>query len=102
MAFKIHMKQVRLVKMRLNETRSEDCVGKQMSDTFPIQNGIKQEHTLTIFENRVMMKIFGLKRDEMVRGWRKLHNEELHILYFSLNITTLIESTRIRSAGHAA
>jgi hypothetical protein len=39
-----------------------------------------------VFENRVLRRIFGLKRDEMIRGWRKLHKEELHNLYSSPSI----------------
>jgi hypothetical protein len=54
------------------------------------------------FENRVMRKIFGPKRDEVSRGWRKLHDEELHNLYGSLNIIRVIEPRRIRWAGHVA
>jgi hypothetical protein len=41
------------------------------------------EHRLRVFENRVMRRIFGPKRDEVTGGWRKLHNEELHSLYSS-------------------
>jgi hypothetical protein len=39
---------------------------------------LKEEHRLRVFENRVPRRIFGVKRDEMTGGWRKLHNEELH------------------------
>jgi hypothetical protein len=39
-----------------------------------------------VFENRVLRRIFELKREEVARGWRRLHNEELHNLYSSLNI----------------
>jgi hypothetical protein len=53
-------------------------------------------------ENRVLRRIFGLKRDEVTGGWRKLHNEELHNLYSSPNIIRLIKSRRMRWAGHAA
>jgi hypothetical protein len=47
---------------------------------------LKEEHRLRVFENRVPRRIFGPKRDEMTGEWKKLHNEELHILYSSLNI----------------
>ena len=54
-----------------------------------------------MFENKVLRRIFGPKRDEVTREWRKLHSEELNDLYFSLNIVRVIKS-RMREAGHAA
>jgi hypothetical protein len=53
-----------------------------------------------VFENRVLRRIFGPKRDGVTGGWRKLHNEELHYLYFSPSIITIIKSRRMRWAGH--
>jgi hypothetical protein len=47
-------------------------------------------------------RIFGLKRDEVTGGWRKLHNEELHNLYSSLNMIRMIKSRRMRRAEHVA
>jgi hypothetical protein len=47
---------------------------------------LKEEHRLRVIENRVPRRIFAPKRDEMTGEWKKLHNEELHILYSSLNI----------------
>jgi hypothetical protein len=44
---------------------------------------LREEHRLRMFENRVLRRIFGPKRDEITRGWRKLHNEELRNLYSS-------------------
>jgi hypothetical protein len=44
---------------------------------------LREEHRLRVFENRVLRRIFGLKRDEVTGWWRKLHNEELHNLYSS-------------------
>jgi hypothetical protein len=44
---------------------------------------LREENRLRVFENRVLRKIFGPKRDEVIGEWRKLHNEELHILYSS-------------------
>jgi hypothetical protein len=44
---------------------------------------LREEHRLRVFENRVLRRIFGPKRDEVTREWRKLHNEELYILYSS-------------------
>jgi hypothetical protein len=55
-----------------------------------------------VFENRVLRRIFGPKRDEVTGEWRKLHNEELHILYSSPNIIRQIKSRRMRWAGHVA
>jgi hypothetical protein len=48
---------------------------------------LREEHRLTVFEKRVLRRIFGLKRDEVTGEWRKLHSEELHNLYSSPNIT---------------
>jgi hypothetical protein len=42
---------------------------------------LREEHRLKVFKNRALRRIFGLKRDEMVGEWRKLHNEKLHNLY---------------------
>jgi hypothetical protein len=60
------------------------------------------EHTLRVFENRVLRRIFGPKRDEERGGWRKLHNEELYNLYSSPIIIRIINSRRMRWAGHVA
>jgi hypothetical protein len=63
---------------------------------------VREEHKLRVFENRVLWRIFGPKRDGVTGGWRKLHNEELHNLYSSLNIIRIIKSRRMRWAGHVA
>jgi hypothetical protein len=55
-----------------------------------------------VFENRVLRRIFGPKRDEVKREWRKLHNEELHDLYSSPSIIRIIKSRRMRWLGHVA
>jgi hypothetical protein len=55
-----------------------------------------------VFENRVLRKIFGPKRDEVTGKWRKLHNEELNGLYSLPNIVRVIKSRRLRWAGHVA
>jgi hypothetical protein len=55
-----------------------------------------------MFENRVLRRIFGPKRDEVTGEWRKLHNEELHDLYSSPSINRIIKSRRMRWAGHVA
>jgi hypothetical protein len=53
-----------------------------------------------VFEHRVLRGIFGPKRVEVIGGWRKLHNEELHNLYGSPSIIRIIKSRRMRWAGH--
>jgi hypothetical protein len=54
-----------------------------------------EEHRLRVFENRVLRKIFGPKREED-RSWRKLHNDEFHDIYSSANIVRVIKSSRMR------
>jgi hypothetical protein len=53
---------------------------------------LKKEHRLRVFENRVLRRIFGPKRDEMLGGWRKLQNEELYNLYYLRSIIRMIKS----------
>jgi hypothetical protein len=55
-----------------------------------------------VFENRVLRRIFEFKRDEVIEEWRRLHNEELNVLYSSPNIIRVIKSRRMRWAGHVA
>jgi hypothetical protein len=62
----------------------------------------REEHKLRVFENRVLRRIFGPKRDGVTGRWRKLHNEELHNLYSSPNIIRIIKSRRMRWVGHVA
>jgi len=57
---------------------------------------------LKVFENRVLRRTFGPKRDEVTGEWRRLHNEELNDLYCSPNIVRVIKSRRMRWAGHVA
>jgi hypothetical protein len=57
---------------------------------------------MRVFENRVLRRIFGPKRDRVMGGWRKLYNEELHNLYSSSSIIRIIKSRRMRWAGHVA
>jgi hypothetical protein len=57
---------------------------------------LRKERRLKVFENRVLSRIFGPKRDEVTGGWRKLHNEELHNLYSSPSIIRIIKSRRMR------
>jgi hypothetical protein len=55
-----------------------------------------------VFENRVLRRIFGPKRDEVTEEWSKLHNEELHNLYSSPDIIRQVKSRRMKWAGHVA
>jgi hypothetical protein len=57
---------------------------------------------MSVFENRVLGRIFGPKRDEVMGQWKKLHSGELHNLYSSPAIIRQIKSRRMRSAGHVA
>jgi hypothetical protein len=63
---------------------------------------LREEHRLRVFENRVLRRIFGPKRDEVTGEWRKLHNEELCDLYSSPSIIRIIKPRRMRWAGHLA
>jgi hypothetical protein len=61
---------------------------------------LREEHKLSVFENMVLRRIYGPKRDEMAGDWRKFHNEELHKLCFSSSIIRTIKSERMRWIGH--
>jgi hypothetical protein len=63
---------------------------------------LREEHRLRVFENRVLRRMFGPKRDEVTGEWRRLHNGELHNLYLSPDIIRQIKSRRMRWAGHVA
>jgi hypothetical protein len=63
---------------------------------------LREESRLRVFENRVLRRIFGPKRDEVTGEWRRLHNKELYALYSSPNIIRVIKSRRLRWAGHVA
>jgi len=62
----------------------------------------REERRLRMFENRMLRRIFGPKRDEVTREWKKPNNEELNDLYSSPNIFRVIKFRRIRWAGHVA
>jgi hypothetical protein len=63
---------------------------------------LREEHRLKVFENRVLSRIFGHKRDEVTGEWSKLHSEELHILYLSPNIIRQIKLRSMRWEGNVA
>jgi hypothetical protein len=63
---------------------------------------LREKHKLRVFENRVLRRIFGLRRDGVTGGWRKLHDEELQDLYSSPSIIRIMKSRRMRWAGHVA
>jgi len=63
---------------------------------------LRKKRKLRVFENKVLRRMFGSKRDEVTGEWRKLHNEELNDLYCSPNIVRMIKSRRIRWAGHVS
>ena len=61
---------------------------------------LREECRLRVFENRVLRRVFGPRRDEVSEEWRKLHNEELRDLYSLPNIVRVVKSRRMRWAGH--
>ena len=63
---------------------------------------MREERKLSVFENRVLRRIFGPRRDEVTGEWRRLHNEELNDLYSSPNIVRVIKWRRMRWAEHVA
>jgi len=63
---------------------------------------LREGRKLRVFENMVLRRIFGPKKDEVTWELRRLHNEELNDLYSSPNIVRVIKSRRMRWAGHVA
>ena len=63
---------------------------------------LREERKLRVFENMVLKRIFGPRRDEVTGEWRRLHKEGLNDLYSSPNIARVIKSRRMRWAGHVA
>ena len=63
---------------------------------------LREERRLRVFENRMLRRVFGPKRDEVTGEWRKLHNEELSNLCSLPNVVRVVNSRRMRWAGHVA
>jgi hypothetical protein len=63
---------------------------------------LREEHRLRVFKNRVLRRMFGPNRKELVGGWRKLRNEDLRNLCFLTGTVRMIKSRRMRWAGHVA
>jgi len=63
---------------------------------------LREERRLRVFENRVLRRVFGSKRDEVTGEWRKLHNEELSDRYSLPSIVRVVKSRRMRWTGHVA
>jgi hypothetical protein len=78
------------------------AVRTEISSNYREYTNTGEEHRLRVFENRVLRRIFRPKRYEVTGDWRKQHKEELHYLYSSPNIIRMINSRRMRWAGHVA
>ena len=63
---------------------------------------LREERKLKVFENKVLRRIFGPRREEVTGEWRRMHNEELNDLYFSPNIARVMKSKRMRREEHVA
>jgi hypothetical protein len=61
---------------------------------------LREKHCLRVFENRVLRRISRPKREDVLRGWRKLHNEVLHNFYALPNVVSMMKRRRIRWTGH--
>jgi hypothetical protein len=63
---------------------------------------LREEHRLRVLENWALRRICGLKSDEVIRDWKKLHNEKLHNLHSLPNVITKVKSKRMKWAGHVS
>jgi hypothetical protein len=70
------------------------------SETWSLK--LREQHRLRVFKNRVLKRIIAPKRDAVIGGWRKLHNDELHNLQSSPDTIRMKKSRRMRLAGHVA
>jgi hypothetical protein len=63
---------------------------------------LREERRLKVFENSVLRRVFGPKKDEVTGEWRNLHNEELNDLYSLPNVVPVVKSRKMRWSGHVA
>jgi hypothetical protein len=89
-------------KFTLHEDLHAFCSLKRLCKDFPVYLEFAGKYRLRVFENGVLRRIFGPKRDEVTGEWRNLRSEELHNLYSSPNIISHIKSGRMRLAGLVA
>jgi hypothetical protein len=93
------------VELYLHSPNTPSWRGAQLGehrDNFFFFLTLREEHRLRMFENRMLRRIFGPKREEVAGGWRRLHNEELHNVYASTNIIRVIKSRNVRWTVHEA
>jgi hypothetical protein len=75
-------------------------MGVKLCLSLSLSHILRKEHRLSVFENRILRRMFRPQREEVAGGWRRLHNEELHTLYASTIIIKVIKSRRMRWVGH--
>jgi hypothetical protein len=80
------------IKIKIRKTIILPAILYGCENLFPI---LREEHILRVSENKVLRRIFALKREEVEGGWRRLHNEELHNFYTSPNIITVTKSRKM-------
>jgi hypothetical protein len=85
------------LKIKINKTLLSALVSYRC-ETWSLT--LKEVHTLKVFENRVLRRISGPKREKVAEGWRRRHNEKLHNLYASPNVIMVIKSRRMKWAGN--
>ena len=73
---------------------SKDVIDANGCETWSLT--LREERRLRLFENKVLRRIFGPRSDEVTGDWRRLHNEEINVLYSSPNIVRVIKSRRMR------